>query len=509
MIERLKAALLAAGIGLASASAADSIPVVERTEIFSRPLRELTSRIYGNPAMMPERHPVSLGMAEGVFMRHHGSRMATEFDPSEGESKGMFRARAYIHAGSSTVWGEARYENGFQRDVTFCESSDYAMVYPYVQATQSGGNLNLERYAFSGGWAGRTGKKWTLGASLAYEAGLYFRKIDPRPRNVTGNLRLTAGVSFRVSPNRLLGAFLKMKRYTQSSSITFVSEMGSEPVYHLTGLGNHYARFDGLGSKMNYTAYVWTGGVQTAPRSRGLYASATLEGTSLRCLISDLNKLPMARVSQTTISASAGWLSPGHFLSWGVAIEWDYSRRNGFESIFGDAASSVFPCIGELKMYADDRRQAGLTGVLEIHSPAAGRISLSPRLGWSRRREIYRSPRSLLRVSRWEAGAALRCSRRSGKRILLSAEVAADLLISCSSGLHLPSVNKEIDIALQEQTKIYYDASSRRATQLSASGRFLWSISKVYAVALAGGYSHLDSRVASWNAVTASLQFYF
>ena len=142
------------------------------------------------------------------------------------------------------VWGDAGYLRGAKRNVVWNASSDYDLVFPYVVADSIGGDLTSEEYTFGGGYGHRSGRyTWALeaGARALHE----YRDSDPRIRNVAIDIDAGAGASVRMG-NYRLGLSAALRVYKQSDSqIQYAHSAGEKGVYHLSGLGSHYAGFEG------------------------------------------------------------------------------------------------------------------------------------------------------------------------------------------------------------------------------------------------------------------------
>ena len=356
---------------------------------------------YDNPALMIWRNDSSLSTLSAVYRSQ--------------PRVGAFKARSYIHVGPHTLWGGASYHNGKTADQQWCEASDYHLVYPYVTADSIGGRLNMERYAFDGGWAGRYGR-WTLGTSLSYVAGHYYRSVDPRPRNVTGTLDLGVGATYRFAPDYVVGLSANYQRYRQSNDIEFVSELGETKIYHLTGLGHSYVRFDGLGKDCDYTANRLGAQADLYGTGRSaLFASVAYQRLTMTYILNDLNNLPMATVAQNHVRAQAGWRlqTGGHRLT--LAADYGYMRRLGTENIFGDPASNQYPRIGSATMYLHRLFEGGVrvvydrTGAVWQYGAAVGADYMNSRQEyadpWTRQSHVgwhpYATARMALRDGRW------------------------------------------------------------------------------------------------------------
>lgn len=489
-------------------------------DVWTRQLRSeqgrgsLASALTANPALRPIADSVRLGRAYAGYHHRHGSDKALRFDPDRGRTLRQAGAEALMPVGKGAVWGSAAYDNGKHIDRELCLSSDYDDVYPYVNATLSGGDMRQEHYRFGGGWGGRVSPQWRLGATLSYDAGHAYRQVDPRPRNITGDLRLGFGAAFRVSRNYYLGADVTLRRYTQSNSVMFVSDMGRESVYHLTGLGTFYRRFTGLGDKMSYTGYEPGMGLQFLRRTHqgaSLHVAGRYSRLHTRCVLTALNKLPMADIDQDAYSASLGW-SDTRF---GIRADLDGRVRHGNENIFGDATSNVYPKIGSEEMYTDTRTNLGLALSYRLRTSRSCLLVESSGTYLHRREQYDRNTR-LLKADRFRAALQLTGARIFGHGIFCSVSLRGACYFRASSELVLPAYGSDtnasgpITDALLRQQHDYYNAVSGAAQTVSVAWRTSKALSDRYALGVAMDWSYLHSAAGThFNQLTANIKFYF
>lgn len=367
----------------------DSIPIESRSAREYIGFAAIGTAPYLNPALQTIRQNFSLSMLTiGYSSRTESKPVISTL--GRGERKGFFDARTYLHFGKSTVWGSAGYDNGKVLDMQLCESPDVGKVYPYTIADTVGGNQKMERYRFSGGYARHT-DRICWGVSIGYVAGLYYRQTDPRPKTITGQLDISIGVAFRAG-NYLIGPDVAFERYRQSTDISFVSEMGESKLYHTTGLGTHYIRFEGNGSNVFSDCYTYSAGVSMHPDSRtGVFAGGRLSMMTMRHVISDLNKLPMANVNERVAFLQAGYMAESNVWSWKAYVEGRMSRRHGKENLFGDPTSGSYPQIGSRLAYADNSWALYAGGIWEYRGNR-WTLSAEPSLGWSHRLAVYAVP---------------------------------------------------------------------------------------------------------------------
>ncbi len=507
MRSKLILALLPLAIMVQGEIKTDSVGILHRLTLYDDAISALPQLLYENAAFMPDAHPVSLGNLHGEYLYRYGFLSALDTDPDRGLRQYSLSAEAYIHTGVHTVWGNAAYINGRQINRQWCECADYNMVYPYVQATPSGGDLHREQYTFGGGWAGPVSNRFSLGATLGYEAGIYYRRIDPRPRNVTGNLRLSFGAVMHTAPLFDIGMSFGFNRYTQSSDILFLSEMGHDPIYHLTGLGTHYARFDGLGSNMNYTGYTFSGALQL--KYRQAYAAVTCSRLTMRDIIPSLNKLPIASLWQNTLRTEAGWSHRTGIHSLGTVLHFEASRRHGTENIFGDPAASVYPQIAALEMFADNRQSASMSLLYAVGDENL-QLCIYPSARIYHHSQVYRSPLRRSSLTRMNLGMRLRGDAISGL-FAHRFTIEGNVYIPTSNTWLMPITDQEPNISLDNIYRYYHKAQSSALQTITVTWRSACRILNNYALAMEAGwhYGHSAANNANFNVVQFSFKLYF
>ncbi|MCM1109784.1 MAG: hypothetical protein NC336_01100 [Clostridium sp.] len=413
-----------------------TMPASETVLTASRPAWNFAGECFGNPAVDQFRLPISV--SSGGFTGQGLWQDAT-IDPQQG-SGGLtwgLDAATYMKHRSSTLRGAAGYTSGRSHDIRWNESADADLIYPYLSADSIGGDLRSESYSFMGSYADHRGR-WGWGGQLSYDAGQHYRAVDPRPRNVTSRLDLTVGGAFRFAGNYMAGLSVDYRKYKQTNSIAFYSEMGKAKVYHLTGLGTHYARFAGAADNAYFNGHRAGGAIQLYPTGgNGAFLSVSLRRFSFEKILTGLNNLPLAEVAENQLSAEAGWQRRGNRLSWGAKGYFRSSRRNGTENLFGDGTASVYPQIGSLEMFRDDRRDIGFGGFIELAAPGR-RLTLLPAVGHAHRLTTYANPSRRMLADSWSISATLEGARLAGRNWLLTGSLSASLRTPLDSSLELP-----------------------------------------------------------------------
>ena len=389
---------------------------------------------YGNPALMKDRFTSSLSMVNASW-RYNSQQEARLIEEGDGSNRAGIEAKAFVKKGSNDIWGEAGYDFGQRRNVKMNESSDYQTVYPYVTADLVGGDLHEENYRFSGGFAHTLKGGLTLGAYASYKALLAYRTIDPRPRNLTSDLDFAAGMRWR-----WLGIALKAGKYKQTNVVKFYNETSQPTTYHATGLGTDYYRFRGANTNTYYNGRNF--GIQAdAASSLGKFTDfgihVAYDYSGIDKIISSLNELPMASVTEQRINAAAHILT--HVAATNtLAVEAVISRtqRDGDENIFGEAENNIYPEIASLTMFRRSITEGSLLLAYE-HTLGAVRIQASATGGYASDRWRYTEPERLMESDAAIAGVDAAVAWRS-KQWTLSAEAGASARICTSSKLAIP-----------------------------------------------------------------------
>lgn len=507
--------LLSALLTVFTAGANDTLNIQTRLLRSAQERGGLVSSMAHNPSLLPLLRNVPSGNACAGYFHRHGNEMVLDFDPDNGITLWQADAKAFIQSGESSVWGNAGYDSGKHIDRQLCLSSDYDEVYPYVNTTLNSGDMRQEHYRFGGGWSTSISEKWRLGATLGYVAGHAYRQEDPRPRNITGELTAHFGVSRIVNNNYHLGADISIRRYSQSNSVMFVSEMGQESIYHLTGLGTFYRRFTGLGNKMSYTGYEPGIGFHLMPTGNsGFFAAAEYARLHTRCVLTALNKLPMAFIDQNLLDLYAGWTKAHDNSEYAIRIRYKARRRNGTENIFGDAVSGVYPSIGREKMYSYSRDIMDLAVSYGIKNETWF-LRISPSGSFIHRNEEYDHKARLLKADRFRATLEINGASKLSHGFFSELKISGSFLFRSSSELKLPvspqsNASLPMAEALMAQQRTFFNAVSSSAQTLTMEWHLSKSIGRQYAVGLAISWAYLHSAIESpTNTLNTKIEFFF
>ncbi len=463
-----------------------------------------------NPALRSLAHPYGLtilGIDYGTMRRD--SIIAPQ--TGRGFDRYGIGASTYTRVGTDMVLeGHASYHRGTARKVVWNETADLYMVYPYMAADSVGGDIQNEIYDFGGSYSDRRGRLlW--GGSLDYTAGLHWRSRDPRPRNVTANLRARAGIAWVLSPKAVVGAAARYTRYKQTSSIKFESEMGQDKIYHLTGLGTHYQRFAGIGLSTHYNADLWGLSIDLRPDSiggTGPSAALSYDGMDMKVLLTDLNKLPMATISSYAFDARAGYTWRRGLCRWSIMAYASTSLRKGTENIFGDPATGIYPQIGALPMYRHRLNNIGGEALWTMQRGDYSSFSARLASGYRRSMQLYLSPRQKMSAEQWITAIDLGASIPLKGRIIGHLSIGGNIAPNLSSNFEHTVTNAPN--SLRKLTMSQYDVTAAGSSAFNVAvavtipvGRLALRPRVQYA------HSHYNGLQADSDAIEAALTLAF
>lgn len=474
---------------VADSAAVVAIPVTDRMAMHEDMLPAMCSLSYSNPAVMQWRQDYSYSTLSAVY-HYDGDNRPIDVQLGTGSNLWSPRADSYIKYRSSTLWGSASYANGRQRGLNWNESSDAGLIYPYFTADSIGGDMHTEVYSFAGGYADHT-DRWAWGATLSYNAGLYYRDIDPRPRNTTGRLDIAVGGAVRLGRSDYqAGLSASFRKYKQSCDIEFVNELSDNSIWHLTGLGTHYERFAGNGYSHYYNGHRYGASANLFPSSRrGAVASVEFTSFSFDHILTGLNKLPLQSATDNRLALEAGWLAPGRSHDLAGFITLGLGRRNGNENLFGDPTSGIYPQIGSLRLYTHSVTEAGLNLLWQWHHRSGMLLAVNPRLDWSRSKESYADPHRELLLSSLTPALTVKASGRFGQlwHASLSLDVAYSAALDCNS---LLPIDVRIPEGLQQVDIRRYDILSKNSTRTGVALSLSRALNRRFALGLRASYSH-------------------
>lgn len=311
----------------------------------------------------------------------------------DGYMGGAFNAASMIRTDKfSAVQGKVEYSKGVKKNVKWNETTDFLLLQPYVLADSLGGDMQSEKYEFSGAYSRRFGKL-IAGAELGYRAVHEFRKIDPRPRNIASDFGLRGGVSY-ILGRYYLSATASYRKYHQLQNVEFYNPIGANAVeYHFTGLGSRYQRFDGTN---NFTTVRYKGNgygvaMLLSPTDKGnLFAGVNGKMLKIASHLPGQNEVPVTELSIK--QADCFFALPFNMASFNSAISFKflYERRDGCENVIDNAVEGSYNVVKSLQLYVSHSADASLYALMEKNG-----LYIKPNVGFNYYRASYVYPMRL------------------------------------------------------------------------------------------------------------------
>ena len=224
-------------------SAQDSLSLYQNLKSQYDSERDFKQHIFYNPANMLDYSSFS---SSELFIDYFNQKDKVYRQQNGSEKQGFgVKTNSYQKLNTNkALWGSASYQNLKTKHIKFNENLDFDRVAPYFSSDSIGGDLEIEKYQFLGGYTQRF-NKITVGAEASYNAQLGSRAKDPRINNITSELNLKIGLNYAFYKKFELGIFAEGERYLQNSRIRFASKLGQPLVYQMTGLGFYNNLFSG------------------------------------------------------------------------------------------------------------------------------------------------------------------------------------------------------------------------------------------------------------------------
>lgn len=433
-------AALCSVAAVAAAAHNDSLTVVQRAAAFDGEVEQLGGEAYEqSSAASAYRRSFSLS---SLSLRYDMRSEEQALLPAEGDglNRGRFDARSYLHLDDrTTVEAEAAYMRGSKRNVLWNSSSDFMLLWPHITADSVGGNLTAEQYEFGGSYA-RRGERFAYGLRASYRALHEFRRVDPRPRNVTSDLKadLSGGYS---TEKYYIGVTAGLRVYRQTNSIAYNNPLGANTSQlPMTGLGTYFDRFAGTGSpstgyKFRGTGYSFS--AQLVPcGGNGFSAAVTYDGFDVDRLLSSANYVPITALHTDRLSGVAAFRSGVGRVRWGVELAGAYGIRRGDENVVDNGALETNHILGTFTMFDARRTTASLRGAVEFHNNG-GCVFFSPRVEMTDLDARYRYPHRSMTFTTLTGGCDFGI-RMCRERYMAAATIGAGYLSSLDESLRLP-----------------------------------------------------------------------
>lgn len=427
---------------------------------------------------------------------------AKEKIPQLGNGGRNFRieASSFQHLGNeSVVWGNASYENGRKYDVRWNETSDFLMLYPYVMADGKGGDMNYEEYKLDGGYSAQKGKLG-YGIDAGYRALSEYRDRDPRPNNTVADLYAKIGAGYAITSGYSLALTLSAGKYKQTNELAFYNELGTQKEYHITGIGNDFARFSGQSNNCFYKGYNFGAELSLASRNgTGWSAKAGYMYTDRKKVLTDLNRLPLNKLKIDEVNATLGYNTS----VFGVAASGGYTERDGYDNLFGDATGNVYPQIGSKKQYLAKVTNVRINGFWSVKPSETASIKIEPNVGYRSFKSNHKSSGNTFDSRDLIFGVDLNMTCMKGKN-MVCAKINGARRQNISSRVNVySSISSELTECLQYINRYLDDGE----TSFSAGAEYSRRVFGNKSITFGFKWQHSIFLAADSNAYEAKLSF--
>ncbi len=324
---------------------------------------------YKNPAQQFLRKEISLSSLSTSLQKTEKERY--EAQSGSGGSLFSVETQSYLKLSSAnTVWGEAHYQNGEQKAIIWNETADAHLLYPYLSADAVGGSLQNEAYSISGGFNRAKGKT-QFGLETSYRASNQYRKIDPRPNNITSDFSIKGGLARDIA-RYSIGADAFYRRYTQNNEIKFYNKIGNTAIYHLTGLGTFNNLLVGNKLESYYDGQGYGASLSLLPKNRqGLMLHLGYKNFSFDKVMPSFADLTASSIDENHLHGEASWLWERKNSNFKLNLEASIIDRAGTEGIFDNRSTNNYITIGRLKSYLHQQQKFSLSTDIEYRTPSS------------------------------------------------------------------------------------------------------------------------------------------
>lgn len=292
---------------------------------------------------------------------------------------------------NKAMWGNAMYKQGKRENVQWNESADYDKIFPYVVADSVGGAINYEHYRFEGGYVQQLGT-YSVGISGFYQAQMEYRKIDPRPKNISAFFGLKLGGTKTFNDKVTLGIGGSIEKYTQKHAMHFYSPIGFPTIYQLSGMGNYNSLLKGKRKEAYYEG--WTYGVNVElyeTQKRSWFLSGSLQHFEFEKLLPEFYDLQTSVANDIEYNASVGKLFDYRHMTFGIRLDGSIRERRGTENLFVNQSSQNYLKIGEAERYLYQHKTMRINGLWQ-YIPSANVYSATPFIEFGQTIEQYKNP---------------------------------------------------------------------------------------------------------------------
>lgn len=372
--------------------------------------------VLGNPAVNGMYYSTNLTEIKiGTMQR--GEDEAAVLENGDGAGLYSFHVDSYARLGKgNAAWGGASYISGKKKNVIWNSSSDYELIYPYVTADSVGGNLNTEQYAFYGGYYHRFGRI-TAGVDADFRVLHEYRSRNPRPRNISLDLDLTAAIACNITPKYLGAVSGNMRIYKQTTDVAHYSDNGDAGAeqFLLSGLGTYAPAFSNNNTAdMQYEANSFGASFELLPLSgSGVFLRLGYDRFRLERISNNHKGFPVNELTRHASKAEIAYMRSGKF-TWGVRGAAAYTYGEGTDNIPGESPRHDLPLLISLRMYERVQTEYSLR-VITGYALERWSLVAEPYASYASSNETHIYPEHIMNVAGFGAGLTLTATYKTPK----------------------------------------------------------------------------------------------
>lgn len=218
--------------------------VYAQVAAWESPWRSFSNYFDYNPAAtfaVPVKQFSKVGASYSASHADNGLHLIQEGD---GASALQLHSESFQVDSNFRFFGKASFSSDQKNKVGWRDVEDYNLLSPYLIADSIGGSYKRESYFLNGGASIRF-RHIEWGIRAAYEGGVSYRQVDPRPRNTVSVIRINPGVTYSQG-NWRYGWFGEYVRYRQNVDIQVEKADRKVYFYLLQGFGIYNRQFSVL-----------------------------------------------------------------------------------------------------------------------------------------------------------------------------------------------------------------------------------------------------------------------
>lgn len=352
--------------------------------------RVFQQALFQNPANYLNFRTYSL--TEFYFEQNSTNNEAHLVQYGQGQHSFTVGANAYHKQDTNkAMWGKAMYKQGKRENVQWNESADYDTVFPYVVADSVGGTIQYEHYRFEGGYTQRL-DSYTIGISGYYQAQMEYRKVDPRPKNITAFFGFEIGGTKTFNNKIVLGLNAGMEKYTQKHRMSFYNPIGFPTIYQLSGMGNYNSLLKGKRKEAYYEGWTYQVNLQLyEAQKRNWFLTADIKHFAFEKLLPEFYDLQASTAKDTEYNLTIGKLFDYNQMTFGIRGDGFIKERLGTENVFINQSTTNYLKIAEFERYKYQEKTARFSGLWK-YDKAIDTYSATPFIAVSQVIESYSTP---------------------------------------------------------------------------------------------------------------------